>query len=63
MLDQAKEVASLPATNLSNTESVETESEILQLSTQVSTAKELMHTIEFLKGEKSYDAYGVVMLI
>ena len=51
-MDQTKEAALLPLTNISNTEGVETESEISQLSTQVSTTKELMHTIEFLKGGK-----------
>ena len=50
LLDQVKEATSLPLTNKSNTEGVETESEISQLSTQVSTTKELMHTMEFLKG-------------
>ena len=38
-MDQAKEATLLPVTNISNTESVETESE-------------RMHTMEFLKGRK-----------
>ena len=52
LLDQAKEAASLPLTNISNKEGAEIESEISQLSTQVRTTKELMHTMEFLKGGK-----------
>ena len=52
LLDQAKEAASLPLTHISNTEGVEIESEISQLSNQVSTTNELMHTMEFLKGGK-----------
>ena len=49
-MDEANEVALLPLTNISITEGVKIESEISQLSTQVSTTKELMYTIEFLKG-------------
>ena len=52
LLDQAKEAASLPLINISNTQSVEIESEISQLSTQASANKELMHTMEFLKDGK-----------
>ena len=52
MLDQAKETASLPVTNISNAESVKTESGKSLLSTQVSTTEELMHTMEFLKDGK-----------
>ena len=52
LLDQAKEAASLPLTNISNTEGVEIDSEISQLSRQVSTIKKLMHKMEFLKGRK-----------
>ena len=52
LLDQAQETASLPLTNISNIEGVEIESEISQLSTQVSATKELMQTMEFLKGGK-----------
>ena len=51
-MDQAKETASLPIVNISNKEDVEIESEITQLSTLVSTTKELMYTTEFLKGGK-----------
>ena len=51
-LDEANEVALLPLTNISITEGVKIESEISQLSTQVSTTKELMHTMEFLNGGK-----------
>ena len=51
-MDQAKEAASLPLTNISNKESGEIDPEISELSTQVSTTKELMYTMEFLKGEK-----------
>ena len=46
--DQAKKTASLPLTNISNTDGVEIESE----SSQLSKTKELMHTMEFLKGGK-----------
>ena len=51
LLDQAKE-ATLPVTNISGTETTDTESQVSQLTTQASTIKGGIHTRDFLKGGK-----------
>ena len=54
LIDQAKaqQAFTLPVTNITSPENREIESQVLQLSTTVSTIKNSIHTKEFLKGGK-----------